>query len=246
MKKYLAMLAAVLTLAACGGGEPDITDAAAPAVQPLPVYLVMGQSNARGAKAYSAQLSAEWKQPQSAVMFDGTAWQPMVPGPVNFGPEVSFAKRMGAVGIIKIAQDGTNLAKDWSAKIPGPLYSATLDAVRTARATRPIKLMGVVWMQGESDGEVEEYALAYGANLTEFIQSLRRDLGEPNLPFVVGRITSPVNAGFPYTPQVRTAQMNFAWVDCDALPKDVDTLHYNTEGELGLGNLFADKYLTNR
>jgi hypothetical protein len=149
----------------------------------------------------------------------------------------------GRLGIIKVSEGGTNLWRDWNPTLPDSLYTKTLDAVRTAKATRMIKVAGVLWMQGESDAEADFMAKDYGANLTAFIQSLRRDLGDQSIPFAACRI-NPVDPKMPYVADVRAGQESislpgYAWFNCDGLVKQADGVHYAAAGEIDLGNLFA-------
>lgn len=215
------------------------------------MYLVLGQSNAFGNGSIQ-ELPASWWAPlPNTVAFNGSQWPLLEPGvlhPTLFGPELSFGARAGAnrnVGIIKVAVPGTNLANDWSPQVAGSLYFKALDAVRTAKTTRPIKVVGVLWMQGESDAQNEAMATNYGANLISFIQSLRRDLGDQSIPVAVGRINPPVDQGFPYAAAVRAGQQNaalpgYTWFDCDDLELGTDALHFTSAGQIALGNRFAD------
>src|SRR5690606_37078402 len=60
------------------------------------------------------------------------------------------------------------------------------DAVERARAAmRDGTLKAVLWHQGESDSN-EAAAPRYEERLAGLVQRLRRDLGSPDLPFLVG------------------------------------------------------------
>lgn len=240
----------------CGGGgggdeAPSQPATETPVVSPLPVYLLLGQSNMIGLRSKLDELPADLKQAQPhALYFKAGGWVPLQPGvaePTGIGPELSFAKRMTAgedVGLIKVAQGNTTLATDWNATLPGALYLRTIAAVSEASRTRPIRVAGVLWMQGETDGATNVMADAYAANLVTMIAALRRDLNEPTLPFAVCRQTAPADQ-YPYTETVRAAQAsvrieNYRWFDCDGLTKGPDNLHYDTAGQVRLGELFAD------
>lgn len=232
---------------------PSILAATANSVSaPLPVYLLLGQSNMLGVRSSPEQLPENLKQTQeNALFFHDNKWVPLAPGvseKKGFGPEISFASKLPSnrkFGIIKLSAGDTNLAVDWSQKEKGKLYSRTIGLVNSAKATRPIKIKAVLWMQGESDAMDEKMAQSYSSNLKDFIKKLRHDLNDSSIAFSVCRETAPVDQ-FPYTNTVRLAQKDlqksisaYEWFDCDGLSKGSDNLHYDTVGQINLGDLFA-------
>ena len=54
------------------------------------------------------------------------------------------------------------------------------------------EIMGMLWVQGETDSGVESYgeqpAATYGTNLRNLIESVRTDLSAPHMPFVVFQV----------------------------------------------------------
>jgi alpha-galactosidase len=50
------------------------------------------------------------------------------------------------------------------------------------------EIAGFVWFQGWNDHINAEFADAYAVNLANFIRDVRKDLGTPNLPFVIGQM----------------------------------------------------------
>nr|WP_302480483.1 sialate O-acetylesterase [Cupriavidus gilardii] len=213
--------------------------------------MLLGQSNMVGMRSKVEELPAHLTVPQTdALYFKGGAWVTLQPGvaePPGIGPELSFANRMtshGKIGIIKVAEGNTTLYTQWNPAIPGALYSKTIAAVADAAKTRPIKVAGVLWMQGESDGATQVMADSYAANFVALVAALRRDLNTPDLPVTACRETAPADQ-FPYTDVVRAAQasapiVKYRWFDCDGLSKGADNLHYDTAGQVKLGELFAD------
>lgn len=107
------------------------------------------------------------------------------------------------------------------------------------------------WMQGERDAK-EGLSAAYSDAMQQLIGNLRRDLKQPKMNFVIGRLSDfgrPDNA---HWQNVRKAQVAVAegdkhgsWVDCDDLnDKGVgdnkrNDLHYTKEGYELLGRRFA-------
>jgi len=177
----------------------------------------------------------------------------------RFGPEVSFGKAVDnntterKVAIIKVSAGGTNLSSDWdpSDAINGPkgyMYSgfetAVPQAIQALQALgHSVEVRGMIWHQGESDGSSDSQAThdAYEANLTEFIQSVRQDLGYANLPFIIGELES-VEGG---REAVRTAQadvaaaMNFVEFVSSTGLAVADGTHFTTESVIELGQRFA-------
>lgn len=106
------------------------------------------------------------------------------------------------------------------------------------------------WMQGERDAKEQLHA-AYGDALKQLIANLRRDLKQPNMNFVIGRLSDHMKADNTSWQAVRQAQVALAqadprgaWVDCDDLndkeKKGVktDDLHYTKEGYELLGRRY--------
>jgi len=51
-----------------------------------------------------------------------------------------------------------------------------------------LELAGFVWFQGWNDMINGEYSAAYTGNMVHFIKDVRRDLGAPKLPFIIGQL----------------------------------------------------------
>ena len=107
------------------------------------------------------------------------------------------------------------------------------------------------WMQGERDAR-EKLSAAYAESLEQLVANLRRDLKQPNMNFVVGRLSDFGKDNNTEWQNVRKAQVNVsagdkrgAWVDCDDLNnkekdgKKRDDLHYTKAGYELLGRRFA-------
>jgi len=212
------------------------------ASEALTTYILAGQSNMLG-RANTSELQASLQQPyDKALVFDRGKWVAFKPGN-QFGPEVTFVRAMAAngraIGVIKQAKGATSLAVDWKA-CAGEQYLGLIRKVTEARASRKIRLAGLIWAQGEADSKSPENASAYGDRLAEFIQRLRADLDTPGLPVVALRVNPP----YPHVEGVRTAieqtkLAHYAWIDGDDLEKAKDNIHYNVAGQLVLGDRFA-------
>ena len=53
---------------------------------------------------------------------------------------------------------------------------------------RELELAGVVWFQGWNDMINGEFSAAYTENMVHFIKDVRKDLGSPALPFIIGQL----------------------------------------------------------
>lgn len=107
------------------------------------------------------------------------------------------------------------------------------------------------WMQGERDAR-EHLEAAYGDALRQLVANLRRDLKQPHLNVVVGRLSDHGKPADAPWQAVRKAQVDLAtadprgaWVDCDDLNDKVQNgatvndLHYTKEGYELLGRRYA-------
>lgn len=247
--------------------EPEVGSAETPA---LKVFVLAGQSNMVGLGKV-AELSDEQQQPvdRALIWLDDSVhmsprrkrWAPLEPGygvnPQRFGPELALGRRIGEAwperpfAIIKVAEGGTNLYFDWNAR-EGRLYKRLVGDVRRQMEAleerwRP-EIVGMVWMQGESDAR-PPWAGNYRANLKEFLTTLREDLKTPDLPTVIGLI-APIDLWAAHE-TIRGAQRavaeslsNTAVVDTADVPRHADDpAHYDTEGQLRLGEAFAEALL---
>ncbi len=115
---------------------------------------------------------------------------------------------------------------------------------------------GMLWFQGEADAEGRApfrwLSANYPTNLTHFVQSVRRDLQHPELPFVMGQIKcgyeqAEWDSSYHPLALVRQTQANFArntpqvsLFDTLDLAFKEDGCHYNTESMRIIGQRFAE------
>ncbi|MFZ4575054.1 MAG: sialate O-acetylesterase, partial [Phycisphaerales bacterium] len=148
----------------------------------------------------------------------------------HFGPELQFGHVVGEaleqpVLLIKTAWGGKSLYADFrppsSGGEVGPYYTLMIEQVRETLANirrdfpevpaDRYEIAGFVWYQGWNDGCDPKHAVPeYESNLVNLIKDVRKDLGTPNLPVVVGELTGPwVNAPAEWE-QLRAAQASAA------------------------------------
>jgi len=232
---------------------------------PVKVFLLGGQSNMSG-RACSSELPTSpvnLQQPQpDALLFNGyNGWLPidhlvpLQPGSgEDFGPEVTFGRAMAdarpeeTFALIKWARGGTDLASDWN-----PAGGLSYQRFRTTvtRGLRALadagytpEVVGMLWMQGETEGHDAAAAAVYGSYLAAFIADIRGRYGA-KLPFliaetfqgeygdVVSAAQAAVAAADPLTCFIPTRTFSFK---CDGV-------HLDAVGQQELGRAFAAAYL---
>ena len=244
------------------GTAPAPAQAPAQAQQAMPLfetgpkekfqlYLMIGQSNMLG-----RDTSGLDKQPTNANIgcLDGAnrwvmAKEPLPPNGTGVGPGTSFAGEILGkdssvkIGLIDCAVGGTQLSR-WVKG--GDLYE---NAVKRAKvAMEQGELKGVLWHQGESDSNNQESASTYEARLVGMIRDLRQDLGNPDLPVVVGGLGDflKTNVDYPFAEVVRSTQEKMpgllpkvAFVSSQGLLDKGDHLHFTSDAEVELGRRYA-------
>jgi sialate O-acetylesterase len=173
------------------------------------------------------------------------------------GPGLFFARHIlevthRPIGLIPCALGGTSMDQ-WSPALKDQgdrsLYGSMLRRIRLAGG----ELKGILWYQGESDTDGAENA--YHDKLLNFIDSVRRDMGRPDLPFIfvqLGRYTetgqTPVKSlALEKVREVQrrvTRERGQVWmVSGIDLPLD-DVIHISQQGNKRLGRRMAEVALT--
>ncbi|MGJ8656137.1 MAG: sialate O-acetylesterase [Akkermansiaceae bacterium] len=245
------------------------------------IYLIGGQSNAEGRAVNSNLPTALQGIQADVMLFndvDGN-WAALQPGTggntatggnsSQFGPEVTLGRTLADanptrnIAIVKYGAGGTNLHTQWDPDDTGAdnKYDNFVTTVNNAIASLPTgvtySIKGMVWMQGENDAPatggngVSPNALAYEANLTNFISSVRDEFGVPEMPFVIGQLghlkdvpVANTNWTIVQSGQARVAALDphVTMVINTGLPLK-DLVHYNAEGQQTLGQNFANALL---
>lgn len=197
----------------------------------------------------------------------------------RFGVELSFAARIKElypnekIAIIKYSKGGTSIDSVaarhfgcWEADYRGRTgqnqYDYFLSTIRNAMMCGDIDddgindhliPCGILWMQGESDGDyTEAVALRYFHNLKRLMDLMRAALLADDLPVVIGKISDSWNDKedgkvWDYGELVQYAQEKYARTDKSAgivrttrYYKYSDPWHYDSEGYIDLGKQFAN------
>ena len=196
----------------------------------------------------------------------------------RFGIELSFAKKLQQyypgqkIALIKYAKGGSSIDSlaagrfgAWDPHYKGQTginqYDHFLATLNHALNTNDLDgngredylvPMGILWMQGESDGDkTEAIAQEYYHNLSQLMNLIRASLRTDDLPVVVGKISDSWNAPdgkvWDYGELVQYAQEKFAREDGNAAIirstryyKYSDPWHYDSSGYIHFGEQFAD------
>ncbi|MEY4534561.1 MAG: hypothetical protein RLZZ246_879 [Planctomycetota bacterium] len=261
MKLWKALLLALpLALAA----RSSTVGAQSVPAQPLELFLLVGQSNMAGrgtleaedtrpiARLWSFNQQAQWVPAIDPLHFDKPKVVGVGPGR-TFGIVMAEAWPSAEIGLIPAAVGGSSV-RAWA---PGAIDSATKthpydDAIARARvALRSGRLAGILWLQGESDGNARN-AADYEPRLRAVIANLRRDLNAPDVPFLIGQMgrfaEKPWNT---YRTRVDSMHRAIAattpqagFVLTEGLRHRGDTIHYDTPSVREIGRRYAQLFLT--
>jgi hypothetical protein len=226
------------------------------------LFLLAGQSNMAG----RGDVEAEDKKPHPCVLMlakDGT-WQPAV-DPIHYdktvagvGPGKTFGAILAdydtniTIGLIPAACGGSPIST-WK---PGAWFDQTAshpydDAIDRARlAMKQGTLKAILWHQGESDCH-DGLAPVYKTNLEQVIIRFRKDLGNPDLPVIIGQLGQFAGAPWTdYTRMVNDAHIavakelkNVEFVSAEGLTSRPDNLHFDSRSQREFGKRYAAAYL---
>ncbi len=242
------MLLALLMVVSCAlprlGAEEETAG-------PQLVFLLIGQSNMAG----RAPLADEDQGPIAGtwLLNEQGRWEPAT-NPLNrystdrktlsmqrLCPGDGFARRLHElvpdrkIGLIVNARGGSSI-EQWAKG--QPLYDNMLRRVQAWQAqSSGGQLAGVLWHQGEANASDPEYL----DKLIRLVETLRRDLNSPDLPFIAGQVAGEkaVNALIAKLPE---KVKNTACVKSEDLTV-FDGVHFDRESQKKLGAGYADAYL---
>ena len=156
-----------------------------------------------GGKALARAQKIPYRYATGGGVHASNGWEPLGPAGLydTFGPELSFGARMRKndrrqpIAIAKFTHSGSQIV-DWtpegSVATARNLYPAflafvreSMEAVREAGG-RP-RLAGVVYHVGENDMSFHPFRMQAATRLETTITQLRKDLGEPGLPWYISQ-----------------------------------------------------------
>ncbi len=216
--------------------------------------LIIGQSNMAG-RGYSSEAPLDDAGGRIKMLRNGR-WQPIF-RPVNpdrrtagvclaesFATDYALDHPEVEVGIIPCADGGTSLYQ-WQKG--GLLFD---NAVFTARlAMRTSHIVAILWHQGESDCSENRYP-TYLESVTKIMRALRSELGDEDIPIVVGGLGDFLKdcsldtalANYPY---INEALMRFAeneprvtFASAEGLDANPDKLHFSATALIEFGHRY--------
>ncbi len=214
----------------------------------LDIYLCIGQSNMAGRAAIPKDAQEALENVYLLDLED--KWTPAI-NPMNqystirkdlkmqkLSPSYSFAQKMRdsnkrAIGLILNAKGGSKI-ESWEKG--GTFFDEAIRRVKAAQAPG-MTLRGIIWHQGESNYQDEEYL----SKLVQLIIDFRAELNAPELPFIAGQINNIplINDQLVLLPQQLP---NTAYVSSEGLVTS-DKWHFDTKSILELGNRYAKAML---
>lgn len=226
--------------------------------EPFHLYLLIGQSNMAGRGIVEDQ--DRTPHPRVFVLNKNDEWVPAT-DPIHFdkpiagvGPGLTFGKVMAEynpdvrIGLIPCAAGGSSITKwkagEWFEQTNSKPYD---DAIRrTQTAMKDGVLKGIIWHQGEGDSN-EENAQEYGTRLEALIQTLRKDLGVPDVPFIAGELATFYTSKNEYARIVNNELTrlpenvdNTACVSSGGLTPMQDGVHFDSRSARELGRRYAE------
>jgi len=265
--KATFVLASLLVIGALQAEEPVNVPSSK---ENFHLFLLMGQSNMSG----GVGLAAGDTKPVPSVLKmryakegEGPKWapgtHPLHPRRPNkkarFGPGLSFAEAYLAdkpgvtVGLIPMAWGGRSIVQlSKGSEIYG-------DAIRHMKAAMQVgTLKGVLWHQGESDTVEQTRTDAYENRLHRLIEDVRKDLGNPQLPFIAGNLAEFYGTGKDHKAPDRVARITKVKEILRRLPKKVPhtgfvestgcspaaraKVHFDRKSSLLMGKRYAKVY----
>lgn len=247
---------ALAALAAFGCAETGLCAAAAD--RPTDVFLLIGQSNMAGRGALTDELrlstervlkwdekSGKWVEAVEPIVsdrpFSGAGLA------ASFARSLADARKDRTIGLVPAAEGGSPLSRFMPG---GDLYVRAVDRTRAALKAGG-ELKGILWHQGCADSESLKTATNYAARLSVMVESLRKDLGAKDAPFVAGELGRYLGHRYAKHYKVVNEQLhemaktcpNMAVVSSRGLTPNEDGLHFNTISLRTFGERYAKAYM---
>lgn len=148
------------------------------------------------------------------------------------------------LGLVLNAQGGSSI-RVWFK--PGKVnYDAAL--LRAKEAQKHGKIKAIIWHQGSTDYKEasKDNFVTYKAKLKEMVESFRKDLNEPELPFICGELSE--REGFiAFNKEVIQKVKEYIpfsdFITSDETNLLEDNIHFDAESSNTLGNRYAEKLL---
>ena len=237
------------------------TEASKDSAQVYNLIILAGQSNMVGS-GKKDQIQVPFISDNITYYNYGKRMNLQIVSEDTFGPEIGIMEQLSIKFpnkkfiILKYAVGGASMY-GWSperdekkvekmghphfGKMSDSLFKYTDLAIK-GKITEPIAF---VWMQGETDARFEIAGQEYASNFQKLIEKVRKEYHKEDLPIIFGKV-NPIASRYPGLLALQSSQRYIAKniantyvVDTDGLEKRSDSLHYSSEGLLGLGERFG-------
>lgn len=228
----------------------------APAIPHLDVFLFIGQSNMAGRGILTDNYKTNI---ENTYLLTPAGDMEPARNPLNkystirkrlelqgVGPAYSFSKAIAkktghSLGLVVNARGGSSI-DSWLKGAEDGYYDEALWRIR--RAMKFGTLKAVIWHQGESDSKASE---AYLPKLLKLITDLRQDLGDEQLPFIVGELAEwrKDSASEAFNRMLRTLPARMSRTYCvssrELVPLvDENDPHFSADSQVILGRRYAE------
>ena len=233
----------------------------------LDLFLLVGQSNMKGRglidpkpvtnerNLFFHPKQQQWNISRDPLHSAGTP--DLIDGSDNAGtgPGMSFAMTLlekrpeMAVGLIPAAVGGAPINS-----YKTTLFDRSLMLMAEGRKQSPLKteIKAILWLQGESDA-TESGCLTYEEKLLDLVDRYRKELKNPELPFIACTIGSFIHPHKRFTHsreineillRLPSKRKHTACIDArDLAVTTGDKLHYCKDAQIEIGKRFAAAYL---
>ncbi len=244
MKKGILLIFAGLILVSCNLPSKE-----------LDIYLCIGQSNMAGRADIDGSVSDTLKNVYLLTLDENQVWEKAA-NPLNkystirkklemqkLGPAYSFAKEIVTlkpgteIGLVVNAKGGTSINL-WH---PDSLFFK--EAVRRTRIAMEYgQLKGIIWHQGCADARKWK---SYTPKLEYMVSKFREELGQENLPFIVGQLSFDMEFRKDFNDMLLDVpkQIKYSAVVSSEGLSTTDNTHFDTKSQVILGQRYAAKML---
>ena len=165
----------------------------------------------------------------------------------GINPGFSFSRKIaeqtGRKVLLVVNARGGSALYEWKPASSKGYYNEAVK--RTKQALKYGKLVGILWHQGESDSSNPS---GYLEGLKTIVDKLRTDLNAPDAPFIAGEIAQWQSNASKFNPVIQGISKVISNSDyvssVGCTPwKDEKDPHFSRDGQILLGERYADKIL---
>lgn len=223
-----------------------------------PLFLCIGQSNMAGRAYLEAQDSLELpyvlllndqgefetaKAPLNRYSTVGKKQSMQRLGPAyTFAQTISEAYYLDTILLVHNARGGTAI-EQWQKGADEAYYEQALARVQQALKAHPnAQIRAIIWHQGESNSKNPK---PYLKRLNQMLSDFRKDLNQPNLPFIAGNLGQWKTDNLAIRKEIAKipARIPNAYLVSTMGLTDFDNSHFDARSQRILGRRYAIKFI---